>query len=420
MITPSELKSYEFKTAGRNAYKADDVDSFFGEVLVSYEKVFRENVELLKRLSLLADKLESYKKDEDNIKQAVLSAQKAADIIVRDAEESVADAKDEAEAILAAARGEADIIKSDAEKQAIADSDLLLSIARDKAEDIINKAKEKAHEILIEANDAASSTVGAATRTITSESIHYDMLKKEVSDFRASILAQYKAHIELISRLPELAVEEAQKIEVPEDESVAAEASDIIKDNVFDDNEVIPESETSVLEFVETFDESVAEFETDSYDIEEDANDEVSDVDAVSESDVATVSIDGLTYDETVSDERTPVETQTEEDVNDAPADIPITKRFSINAENLDFDGFDSDFSDSSDDSTDSQNSADSNDDTINVSENLIEDDVESSSEQNDDDGSLGSFFDSIESIEPDSDKEEKKKQKLGFFRRRK
>ena len=96
MMTPSELKQYEFKTAGRNAYKADDVDSFFGEVLVNYEKMFRENSELIKRVSLLADRLENYKKDEVDIKQAVLSAQKAADIIVRDAEESVADAKQEA------------------------------------------------------------------------------------------------------------------------------------------------------------------------------------------------------------------------------------------------------------------------------------------------------------------------------------
>ena len=168
MMTPAELREYEFKGAGRNAYKSDDVDNFFGEVAVAYEKIFRENSELIKRVSMLADRLEQFKKDEEQIKQAVIGAQKAADIIVKEAETSVEDAKSEAEAILAAAKGEADIIKSDAEKQAIADSDLLLSIARDKAEEIINKAKEEAHGILIEANDSAKDTVGAATRTITS------------------------------------------------------------------------------------------------------------------------------------------------------------------------------------------------------------------------------------------------------------
>jgi len=216
MMTPAELRQYEFKSAGRNAYKSDEVDSFFAEVAISYEKMYRENAEMTKRMSLIADRLEQYKKEENDIKQAILSAQKAADIIVKQAEESVEDTKVEADAILAAAKGEAEIIKSDAEKQAIADSDLLLSIARDKAEEIINKAKEEAHGILIEANNSASNTVGAATRTITSESIHYEMLKKEVSEFRSSLLAQYKAHIELISKLPELAAEEASKIEAEE------------------------------------------------------------------------------------------------------------------------------------------------------------------------------------------------------------
>ena len=249
MMTPSELREYEFKGAGRNAYKSDDVDNFFGEVAVAYEKIFRENAELIKRVSLLADRLEKFKHDEEQIKQAVIGAQKAADIIVKEAEQSVEDSKEEAEAILAAAKGEAEIIKSDAEKQAIADSDLLLSIARDKAEAIINKAKEEAHGIIIKANNSAKDTVGAATRTITSESLHYEMLKKEVSEFRASILSQYKAHIEMISKLPELAVEEAEKKEE------AAEAEQIVADENIVDEIASVDPENDIIEFIGDADE---------------------------------------------------------------------------------------------------------------------------------------------------------------------
>ena len=248
MLKPSEIRNYEFKPAGRNTYRAEEVDAFFAEVLISYERVFRENSELVKRASLLADKLEQYKHDEVDIKQAVLSAQKAADIIIRDAEESVEDSKREAEAILAAAKGEAMVIRTDAEKQAIADSDLLMSIAKDKAEDIIKKAKEKAHTILIAANNSANDKMGAANRTITSESLHYDMLKKEVSEFRASILAQYKTHIELISKLPELAVEEASKIKM---EPTEEPTIDDVKEEI---DESFYTSEDSVLEFVEEAD----------------------------------------------------------------------------------------------------------------------------------------------------------------------
>ena len=267
MLKPSEIRNYEFKPAGRNTYRAEEVDAFFAEVLISYERVFRENSELVKRASLLADKLEQYKHDEVDIKQAVLSAQKAADIIIRDAEESVEDSKKEAEAILAAAKGEAMVIRTDAEKQAIADSDLLMSIAKDKAEDIIKKAKEKAHTILIAANNSANDKMGAANRTITSESLHYDMLKKEVSEFRSSILAQYKAHIELISKLPEIAVEEAAKIEnVPSEEPTI----DDVKEEIIDES--FYASEDSVLEYVD--EENAVEDAVDSVEADVDVEDD--------------------------------------------------------------------------------------------------------------------------------------------------
>ena len=181
--------------------------------------MFRENGELIKRVSLLADRLEKYKNDEGDIKNAVMSAQKAAEMIIKDAESAASDSRSEAEAVLSAAKSEAEIIKNDAQRQAIADSELLLSMTRDKAQEIIKKAKEEAGSIILNAKSSASDKVGAATRTVTSETLLYDMLKKEVSDFKASILSQYKAHIELISKLPEIAAEEAKKLDSEKSEA---------------------------------------------------------------------------------------------------------------------------------------------------------------------------------------------------------
>ena len=399
MMTPAELREYEFKGAGRNAYKSDDVDNFFGEVAVAYEKIFRENAELVKRVSLLADRLEQFKQDEEQIKQAVIGAQKAADIIVKEAEMSIEDSKAEAEAILAAAKGEADIIKSDAEKQAIADSDLLLSIARDKAEEIINKAKEEAHGILIEANDSAKDTVGAATRTITSESLHYEMLKKEVSEFRASILSQYKAHIELISKLPELAVEEAAKQEdvteeVAVEETIVDEISSVDPENdiiefIEADEEVDSEidcnqefstgedvikttlpydffEENSTLEFVEEAEDNTEEAVV---------VDETPEIDFVApvEEDIADETLDEISSEDTVEESEVREETEAE--------DIPISQGFSVNPMNI-TDALDI-FSDS--------------------------------------DKKPKSLFDSFQTIEDeDEEEEEEPKKKKGFFRRKK
>ncbi len=433
MMTPSELREYEFKAAGRNAYKSDDVDNFFGEVAVAYEKLFRENAEYTKRLSLLADRLEQFKNDEDLIKQAVISAQKAADIIVKEAEDSVADSKTEAEAILAAAKGEADIIKSDAEKQAIADSDLLLSIARDKAEEIINKAKEEAHAILLDANKAAEDTVGAANRTITSESILFEMLKKEVSDFRASVLSQYKAHIELISQLPELAIEQAQQVEaeaaadeaaddiVEEIESIDPE-NDIIEyietdyDNTDDvvefpaeeeenDGEMVVKTtlpfdffqEETPLEFVENEVNEASEEPSDIIDFNEKLEDNSADIEFINEEDEPSEANDDselVLNDDAVendveaivdqSEDDIPEESDTEDDT-EACADIPISKGFSVN--------------------------------TASVSEDI---DVFSDSNKEKRNPMFDSFgtIDDDEEDEDDSEEEEPKK-RFGFFRKK-
>lgn len=390
MMTPSELREYEFKGAGRNAYKSDDVDEFFATVSIAYEKMYRENAELVKRVSLLADRLEQYKQDETDIKQAVLSAQKAADIIVKEAEMSVEDSKSEADAILAAAKGEADIIKADAEKQAIADSDLLLSIARDKAEAIINKAKEEAHGILIKANDSASDTVGAANRTVTSESLHYDMLKKEVSEFRASILSQYKAHIEMISKLPELAIEKANEIEAQKKEEEASLVVDVADEETIDNSteEIVDEATSEGFEIVteglefDSFEEDEDDIAGEDvvkttlpYDFFEESSslefvedDSADDTEAVEEADSFesgfSVEADALDFSNDFAeeaddaDESEEVVNESAEDVaeNDTPAsyeaetdteieekeyeDIPISKGFAVDAGEIDFSMF--------------------------------------------------------------------------------
>lgn len=390
MMTPSELRDHEFKGAGRNAYKADDVDSFFGDVAVAYEKLYRENAELIKRTSLLADRLEQFKQDECDIKQAVIGAQKAADLIVKEAEASVENSKNEAEAILAAAKGEADIIKSDAEKQAIADSDLLLSIARDKAEDILDKAKEEAHGILIAANDSASDTVGAATRTITSESIHYDMLKKEVSDFRASILAQYKAHIELISKLPELAVEEADKLE-----PIVEETSEEV--NISNDIDDISESQTvendEALEYTE-------EPIVDSGEVEISSEDTNNDYDVSNTQGIVSAFVQEKESSVSVTEENEEVASENiADDVSTEPADIPISK------------GFNFDFS------------------KVNADDLMSFDDAKPEEKEVEQE-KTSNLFDSIQKIDSvgiideddefDLDEDESEKPRRGFFRRKK
>ncbi len=441
MMTPAQLMAYEFKSAGRNAYKADDVDAFFGEVAVNYERLYRENIELSKRISLLADKLEQYKTDEGEIKQAVVAAQKAANLIVKEAEESVSGAKAEAEAILAAAREEAEAISAEAERQAIADSELLLSISRDKAEEIIAKAKEKAHEIIIEANDAASSTLGAANRTVTSESLHFEMLKKEVSEFKALILSQYKAHIELISKLPEIAVEEAEKLQVEASPLESEEAPQV---------DEAPCADVGALEFIEADEATDVEVPVEGEEVvqtelpydffAEDTPLEFVDEEAAEDEPVVTVDEFEASVDE---DEAQPDETDNESNT----PDIPISRRFSVDIGRLEeatedvpvddasVDGED-DVSSEADDEADYE--AETSDDgeydeddsedeeydgELDGDDDEAEDDEDSDSD--DDAPRSTSFFDMFEKVdseedEDDDDEDDDKPTRRGFFWRKK
>lgn len=255
MLTPMQIRDKRFQSAGRNSYKSDDVDVFFDSVSESYEQMFKENAELVKRVSLLAERLDQYKKDEDSIKSAVITAQKAANKIELEAKERAELLVKESEDILAAAKAEIDIIKKDTGDGIRAEMAQTLENAESEADTLIEAAKKKAAEIILEAEDAAKNVQGAANRTVTSESILFDMLKKEVSEFKNDLLARYKTHIELISQLPELAGQKAQ--EESQAASVGDEKETDAQPFTHEDEDKAPEFEDTEpdIEFIESKDE---------------------------------------------------------------------------------------------------------------------------------------------------------------------
>lgn len=183
MLNPDKIKEKEFQTTGRGSYRADDVDSFLAEVSSSYEQMFKENGELVKKISLLANKVEEYKKDENSLKEALLAAQKLADKIVADAKEK---------------------IKSD------------LADAQDKVDGMLSSAKGEAADIVAKAKNEADGILGTVNRKVTQESLAFDMLQKESSDFRSKLISMYKEHLNLINDLPALAEEKLAEIEKKE------------------------------------------------------------------------------------------------------------------------------------------------------------------------------------------------------------
>lgn len=211
MLTPAQVRNHQFSASGRGTYRAAEVDDFFASVCSSYEQMFRENGELLKKIGLLADKVEEYKSDEDNIREALLTAQRMANKII-------SDAKAEAEKKLTDAQQKAEQITEEAQQKA----DDTITSAQKTAETLLSDSRRSADEIVGDAHRKAEEKLNSIKRSVTQETLVLEMTKREVSEFRASLVAMYKSHIELINKIPYIVENESE----PEEKGEAVYSSE--------------------------------------------------------------------------------------------------------------------------------------------------------------------------------------------------
>ena len=147
MYTATDIRNVEF-SKNMGGYKAVEVDAFVESCADTVEALTAEKDALNKKLAILADSLMEYRRDEDSIRSALLSAQRMGDSIVKE-------------------------------------------------------ANEKAEQITAAANAEAAAIVENAKKDIASYENELERVKKEVSDFKASVLTLYKEHLALLKRVPE-------------------------------------------------------------------------------------------------------------------------------------------------------------------------------------------------------------------------
>ena len=201
MLTPDRIREKTFQTTGRGSYRAEDVDRFLSEVAASYEQMFKENTDLIKKISILAKKVEEYRADEDSLKMALLKAQKLADKIVAEAKETAANE-------VASIKAETDKLRADAASDAAAlelnarnESESLLAKSKKEADEILSSAKEEAERVVNEANATSKEILGGVNRKVTKESLVLEMMQKESTIFKQRLVSMYKEHINLINKL---------------------------------------------------------------------------------------------------------------------------------------------------------------------------------------------------------------------------
>lgn len=146
MLPPDEFKPKTFSRSMRG-YNTDEVDKYIDFLLERYAALYRENKELEYKLNAALQKSEQTAADEEEIKNTIVLARKAADKIV-----------------------------SDAQQQA----DLLFSVARSNTDRVLREFRD----------------------SVASEAIILKKLKAAVGDMRSII---YKQYLENISQLESLA-----------------------------------------------------------------------------------------------------------------------------------------------------------------------------------------------------------------------
>ncbi len=197
MLSIKDINEVSFRKSNFSGYNSDDVDQFIDEVLETVTALAKENTdiksrtadsssrvaeltakntELQEKLSVLAAKIESYREDEDGIKEALLSAQRLGNASIRE--------------------------------------------AKAKAENIVAEANAKAETIMAEARVKSKTMLDTYQSQIDSKKLELENMQREVTTFRSSLYEMYREHIAIIEKIPEYDVPE--KPTAKKEEPVAA------------------------------------------------------------------------------------------------------------------------------------------------------------------------------------------------------
>lgn len=97
MLTIEDIKQISFRKAGIGGYKPEDVDAFIDQVLITMEQLRKEKSDLVKKMDILATRVEEYRADEDAVRNAMLASQRVADSTIKNAKAKAAQIIEESE-----------------------------------------------------------------------------------------------------------------------------------------------------------------------------------------------------------------------------------------------------------------------------------------------------------------------------------
>lgn len=215
MLTVKEINEVSFGKAGFSGYKPEDVDNFIDQVAASFQELLSQrdaavkqaaeqaalnseltakNSDAQKKLAILAQKVELYRQDEEDIKEAILNAQRMSKDMMQEAQNK---------------------------------ADAILSDAKAKSEAKLLEADEEARRITTNAEADAAKAAKEYAQQVEAKKSELEEVKRQVTAFRSSLIEMYKKHLECIDHIPVFRTKEDRQEarRQAEPESISAEES---------------------------------------------------------------------------------------------------------------------------------------------------------------------------------------------------
>lgn len=226
MISSKELRQKDLEIT-QNGYNIAEVDALMAESAATIDAYEKQSGDLYHKLEVLAGKIEEYRQEEDAIKTALVTAQKMADKITKESNETasllISKSEETAKDTVANAKAESDKIISSAREY----STNLIAEKTQQAEEITNKAKDKANEVIASAKVVAQDILEQA-KQISDDLIAKSKAEKEAYEILSNTIKNdAKEFIEKVKSLynNELDALNSAKLDKENDDTESEEKS---------------------------------------------------------------------------------------------------------------------------------------------------------------------------------------------------
>ena len=187
MFTAADIKNIAFSKA-RGGYSREEVDIFLDKIESEYLQFERIVGDYQSKIQELEAKIKGFEESQNSIQNVLLSAQKLADQIVDEA-------KVKSEEIIRNAESNITLITAREKEIATA-----FEIKANERKEILEKELEK---MVSDAKLKADSITAAANDSVERQQVLFDKLKLEIAAFKSAITSKYKEHLSILQEIPE-------------------------------------------------------------------------------------------------------------------------------------------------------------------------------------------------------------------------